>query len=252
MWYHRCQTERITSLKLQTILLLIQNMVGQLWCKHSLLNHAQLVDDNDLLALFFRTIFQSLCPEVVLVHGVMPSQVQDLAFAYAEFHEVLVCPFLQTGGVPLKGNPTTPCNLLASIKLLKICFDFICLKTYYRRHHLQRWVRHRDVHLSEVSGPVIKSGLNSSYTSSECQVCVARSLLGLIWCTHMSKESLTWCRRNFLLEQLLIFLTNKASGIYFQRPFSTFWCCYIKVIHGINLLLLHKNLSISQIEIFLP
>lgn len=162
MWYHRCQIERITSLKLQTILLLIWNMVGQLWCKYSLLNHAQLVDDNDLPALFFRTTFRSVCPEAVLVHGVIPSQVQDLAFACAEFHWVLVCSFLQTGGFPLKGNPSTHHILLASTKLLKICFDLICLKPYYRRHHLQRWVRHRDVHLSKVSGPVIKSGLNSA------------------------------------------------------------------------------------------
>lgn len=104
---------------------------------------------------------------------------------------------------------TTPHNLLASMNLLKVGFDLIYLKTFYRRNHLQRKVRHRVLHLSKVCRPVVKSGLNSSCTSSECQGCVGRPLLGLRSCTHVSKDTLTRCTKHFLLEQLLISLTER-------------------------------------------
>lgn len=85
-------------------------------------------------------------------------------------------------------HQATPQNLLASTDLLKICFDLICLKTFYRRNHLQGRVRHRGVHLSKVSRLVVKSGLSPSCLWGEHHGCLARSLLGLLRCAHVQGD----------------------------------------------------------------
>jgi len=45
----------------------------------------------------------------VLVHGVVPPQVQDPALALAEFHQVLLCPTLQPVQVSLDGSTAFWC-----------------------------------------------------------------------------------------------------------------------------------------------
>ena len=39
-----------------------------------------------------KAALQQVCPEPVLVHGVVPPQVQDPAFAFVEHHQVPLCP----------------------------------------------------------------------------------------------------------------------------------------------------------------
>lgn len=45
-------------------------------------------------------------PQYVLLHGVVPSQVQDFAVLLVELHEVLISPFLQPVEVYLYGSMT--------------------------------------------------------------------------------------------------------------------------------------------------
>lgn len=104
-------------------------------------------------------------------------------------------------------------NTLISTSLLKGCFDSIRVKTFNRRNQLQMRGRHRGIYLSKLTRPVVRPGLNYSCPWSECQGCLTESLLRLISCTHVSKETLAWCRRNFLLEQLLIWETNTVGYI---------------------------------------
>ncbi|KAK4818982.1 LOW QUALITY PROTEIN: hypothetical protein QYF61_022649 [Mycteria americana] len=53
--------------------------------------------------------FQLSSPQNILVHGVVPPQVQDLALLLVEVHEVPVSPFLQPVEVPLDGSMTLWC-----------------------------------------------------------------------------------------------------------------------------------------------
>lgn len=70
-------------------------------------DHAQLVEYMDVQAFSFRSTFQPVCPQPVLVNaGILPipSPVQNLTFVHADFHEVPVCSSLRTGRIPL--NPS--------------------------------------------------------------------------------------------------------------------------------------------------
>jgi len=48
--------------------------------------------------------FQQVHPKPVLVHGVVPPQVQDPALALVELHQVPLCPTFQPVQVTLNGS----------------------------------------------------------------------------------------------------------------------------------------------------
>ena len=55
----------------------------------------------DFQVLFWRAAFHLVGSQCVLMHGVVPTQEQDIALAFVELHEVLVSSFLQPVKVPL-------------------------------------------------------------------------------------------------------------------------------------------------------
>ncbi|KAK4831590.1 hypothetical protein QYF61_018350 [Mycteria americana] len=59
--------------------------------------------------LFYQAAFQLGGPQCLLVPGVIPSQVSDLALLLIELHEVLASPFLQPVKVPLDASTTLWC-----------------------------------------------------------------------------------------------------------------------------------------------
>ena len=65
---------------------------------------SQLGVHHDLLEPFLQLLSSQLAHKPVLVHGVIPLQVQDFAFAFVELHEVPVSLFLQPVEVPLNGS----------------------------------------------------------------------------------------------------------------------------------------------------
>ncbi|KAK4830289.1 hypothetical protein QYF61_009492 [Mycteria americana] len=68
------------------------------------LAHVQPGVHHDPQVLFCQTAFQLVCPQHVLVPGVVPSQVQDFALALVELHGAPASPFLQPVKVPLDGR----------------------------------------------------------------------------------------------------------------------------------------------------
>ena len=75
--------------------------------------------------LFYKAAFQLGSPQHILVHGVVPPQVQDFALLLVEPHEVPVSPFLQPVQVPLDGSPTLWCvsrssQFVSSANLLRV------------------------------------------------------------------------------------------------------------------------------------
>lgn len=81
-------------------------MIGHLYYKRTLLGHVKFVVHRDHHVFSCQSYFQSFIPQSVLVHGVISSQAQDLAFLFAELHEIHVDIFLQLVKVPLNGNTT--------------------------------------------------------------------------------------------------------------------------------------------------
>ena len=67
-------------------------------------------------------------PQHILVHGVVPPQVQDLALAFVELHEVPVSPFLQLVEVTLHGSTTLWCISDSSqFVISKLAEGILCL-----------------------------------------------------------------------------------------------------------------------------
>ncbi|KAK4832711.1 hypothetical protein QYF61_025172 [Mycteria americana] len=65
--------------------------------------------EHDPQVLFCQAAFQLGGPQHVLVHGIVPLQVQDFALPLVEPQEVPVSPFLQAVEIPLDGSPTLWC-----------------------------------------------------------------------------------------------------------------------------------------------
>lgn len=79
-----------------------QEAAGIPCCKGTLLAHAQPCVCHHAKVLFCcQAASQTLGPQLLLVHGVIPAQVQDFVLAFAELYEVPVCTFLQPANVPL-------------------------------------------------------------------------------------------------------------------------------------------------------
>ena len=85
--------------------------------KGTLLAHVQLGVYQDPQVLFYQPAFQLGSPQYVLVHGVVPPQVQELTFLLSAFDYVSVGPFLQSVKVPLDGSMMV--CLLSSANLLR-------------------------------------------------------------------------------------------------------------------------------------
>lgn len=71
---------------------------------------------------FYKAAFQSVGPQCVLVHGLIPSKVQNVIFPSAELCEITVNTFLQPVRVSLHGSTTFWCyQPLLALYDLSIC-----------------------------------------------------------------------------------------------------------------------------------
>jgi len=84
-------------------------MVGFLGCEVTLMAHVQLPICLYPQVFFRRAALNPFISKLVLVLRVASTQVQDLAFGFAEPHEVLLGPLLKPVQVPLDGIPFLWC-----------------------------------------------------------------------------------------------------------------------------------------------
>ncbi|GAB0204040.1 hypothetical protein GRJ2_002869600 [Grus japonensis] len=99
-----------------------QDAVGLLGHLGTLLAHIQPAIDQYLQVLFRQAAFQPLFPKPIALHGVIVTQVQDLALSLLEPHTVGLGPLIQTVQIPLQNLPTlkqinTPTQLGVICKL---------------------------------------------------------------------------------------------------------------------------------------
>lgn len=79
----------------------------------------------DTQILFCKALFQLASPQHILVHGLVPPQVQDFSILLAELDDVPFSPFLQPSEVP-PGSRTSSCvsatppSFLSSANLLRV------------------------------------------------------------------------------------------------------------------------------------
>ncbi|KAK4820325.1 hypothetical protein QYF61_023558 [Mycteria americana] len=84
----------------------LQDTVGLLGCERTLPAHVQLLVHQYPQVLLRRAALNHIIPQPVLIPGIAPSQVQDLAPGLVEPHEVHTGPLLQLVQVPLDGIPS--------------------------------------------------------------------------------------------------------------------------------------------------
>ncbi|GAB0186435.1 hypothetical protein GRJ2_001108800 [Grus japonensis] len=99
-----------------------QDAVGLLGHLGTLLAHIQLAVNQHLQVLFCRAAFQPLFPKPAALHGIVVTQVQDLAPSLVESHPVGLDPSIQPVQIPLQSLPTlkqinTPAQLGVTCKL---------------------------------------------------------------------------------------------------------------------------------------
>lgn len=82
----------------------MQDTIGLLGCKSTLLAHVRLAVHQDLQVLLCKTAFQLSGPQHLLWHDAGPSQVPDSALPRVELEEVPIGPLLQHIEVPLDGR----------------------------------------------------------------------------------------------------------------------------------------------------
>jgi len=73
-----------------------QDVVGLLYLKDTLLTHVQVDVHQDSKADSQKTAFCPVSSQPVLLHRVIPPQLQEFIFAFLELHDVSVGSFLQT------------------------------------------------------------------------------------------------------------------------------------------------------------
>ncbi|PKU42718.1 hypothetical protein llap_6967 [Limosa lapponica baueri] len=81
-----------------------QDVIGLLGHKGTLLAHGHPIVHQNSQVFLHRAALQLVSPQPVLVHGVIPLQVQDPTLALVEFHQVPLCPTLQPVQVLLYGG----------------------------------------------------------------------------------------------------------------------------------------------------
>ncbi|GAB0208382.1 hypothetical protein GRJ2_003303900 [Grus japonensis] len=99
-----------------------QDAVGRLGHLGTLLAHIQPAVNQHSQVLFHQAAFQALFPKPVALHGVVVTQVQDLALSLVEPHTVGLGPSIQPVQIPLQSLPTlkqidTPTQLGVICKL---------------------------------------------------------------------------------------------------------------------------------------
>ncbi|KAK4817221.1 hypothetical protein QYF61_003745 [Mycteria americana] len=122
---HRCRVQghdHFPSPAGHTISDTSQDAIGFLGHLGTLLAHIQAAVNQYSQALFRRAAFQPLFPKPVALHGVIVTQVQDLALGLVEPHTVGLGPSIQPVQVPLQSLPTlkqinTPAQLGIICKL---------------------------------------------------------------------------------------------------------------------------------------
>ena len=80
-----------------------QDMVGVLGCKSTLPGHVELLINQHPQVFLLRVALNPFSVQPVLVFGIAPTQMQDLALGLLEPHEVCKGPPLQPVKVPLDG-----------------------------------------------------------------------------------------------------------------------------------------------------
>lgn len=182
-------------------------------------NHAQFVEYKDVQD-FFRTAFQPVCPQ---------HELSFLFFALCRIWHLPMLIFmtflsahLSKGRISLNGNLVLyhihQSPWLVSIQ--KLAENLLWYgRIIYRRNHLQGRERH-----SALRGTSPQPRLNSSCPWSECQSWITRHLLRLMSVQGDSHLMHKKC-------SAVATLTDKGSGMYFQNPFSSFFCSYIKAIY---------------------
>ncbi|KAK4817504.1 hypothetical protein QYF61_016511 [Mycteria americana] len=105
-----------------------QDAVGLLGHLGTLPAHIQPAVDQHPQVLFCQAAFQPLFPKPVVLHGVVVTQVQDLALGLVETHTVGLSPWIQPVQVPLQSLPTlkqinTPTQLGVICKLTEGALD---------------------------------------------------------------------------------------------------------------------------------
>ncbi|GAB0208383.1 cAMP-dependent protein kinase inhibitor alpha [Grus japonensis] len=81
-------------------------MVGFLGCKHILPAHVELLINQYPQVLLLKATLNPLSAQPVVVLGIVPTHVQDLALGLVELHAVLMASPLQPVKVPLDGIPS--------------------------------------------------------------------------------------------------------------------------------------------------
>ncbi|KAK4825916.1 hypothetical protein QYF61_003411 [Mycteria americana] len=98
-----------------------QDAIGLLGHLGTLLAHIQPAVDQYSQVLFCQAAFQPLFPKPVALHGVVVTQVQDLALSLVEPHTIGLGPSIQSVQIPLKIN--TPTQLGVVCKLTEGTLD---------------------------------------------------------------------------------------------------------------------------------
>ncbi|KAK4817635.1 hypothetical protein QYF61_021781 [Mycteria americana] len=136
-----------------------QDAIGHLG---TLLAHTQLAVNQHSQILFHQAAFQPLFPKPVALHGVVVTQVQDLALGFVEPHTIDLSPLIQPVQVPLQSLPTpkqinTPTQLGVICKLTEGALDpFI---QTIDKDVKQNWPQHRA--LGNTACDRLPAGFNS-------------------------------------------------------------------------------------------
>ncbi|KAK4814535.1 hypothetical protein QYF61_022254 [Mycteria americana] len=144
-----------------------QDAVGFLGHLGTLLAHIQAAVDQQPQVLFRRAAFQPLFPKPVVLHGVIVTQVQDLALGLVKPHAIGLDPSIQPVQVPLQSLPTlqqinTPAQLGVICKLTEGALDpFVQI---IDKDIKQNWPQHRALGNSTCDRP--PTGANSIHHHS--------------------------------------------------------------------------------------
>ncbi|KAK4824040.1 hypothetical protein QYF61_009631 [Mycteria americana] len=144
-----------------------QDAIGFLGHLGTLLAHIQAAVNQHPQVLFCLAAFQPLFPKPVALHGVVVTQVQDLALSLVEPHAVGLGPSIQPVQVPLQSLPTlqqinTPTQLGVICKLTEGALDPVV--QIIDKDIKQNWPQHRALGNTACDWP--PTGVNSIHHHS--------------------------------------------------------------------------------------